>query len=174
MLEVATEVTAGDWDAAFAPEELAEAAVRAALEGAGHAEALARPGLDLEVSVLFADDDEVRRLNRDFRGKDRPTNILSFPMLGARDAARLLREGEGSHLLGDLALAFETVVREAQSEGKPVSRHVSHLLVHGTLHLLGHTHEGEAEAEAMERLEVAILERLGLPDPYAARDPAHG
>ncbi len=174
MLEVATEVLAGDWDRLIRPEAVAQRAVRAAIAGAGHAAALDRPGLDLEVSVLFADDAELQRLNRDYRGQDRPTNILAFPMLGPADAARLLGEGEGCHLLGDLALAFETVAAEAAAQGRLFAHHLTHLLVHGTLHLLGHVHEAAAEAEAMERLEARILSALGIPDPYVCGAAADG
>ncbi|MFQ3595561.1 MAG: rRNA maturation RNase YbeY [Sphingomonadaceae bacterium] len=166
MLDLAVEVAAGDWDAAGRPEALAEAAVRAALAGAGFAGALEAPGLDCEVAVLLTDDAEIQRLNRDYRGLDKPTNILSFPMLGAAEAAAALNAGQGSFLLGDLALAHETVAREAKAQGKPFAHHFQHLLVHGLLHLLGHDHEGDAEAEAMESLEREICAGLGIPDPY--------
>jgi probable rRNA maturation factor len=108
------------------------------------------------VSVLFADDDAVRALNRTFRGKDAPTNVLSFPA------------PEGFGALGDIALALETVTREAEAQGKPLKAHVTHLLAHGFLHLIGYDHESEADAERMEARERAILTRLGLPDPYEA------
>lgn len=108
------------------------------------------------VSVLFADDDAVRALNRTFRGKDAPTNVLSFPA------------PEGFGALGDIALALETVTREAEAQGKPVRAHATHLLAHGFLHLIGYDHEAEADAERMEARERAILAALGLPDPYEA------
>jgi probable rRNA maturation factor len=105
--------------------------------------------------VLLADDAALRALNRDWRGKDKPTNVLSFPA------------PQGGEMLGDIALAAETVAAEAQAQGKPFAAHMAHLLAHGFLHLLGYDHEIEAEAEAMEARERAILVSLGLPDPYA-------
>lgn len=108
------------------------------------------------LSLCLADDDAVRRLNAQFRGKDKPTNVLSFPA----------PPGFGSEL-GDVVLAFETVAREAAEQGKPFADHARHLIVHGILHLLGMDHEDGREAEAMEAKERAILARLGIPDPYA-------
>lgn len=124
--------------------------------------ACAEAGLPVaEVVVVLADDGFVRRLNRDYRGRDEPTNVLSF----AGDTSGPLVP-EAPLMLGDLVLAFETVCREAEEEGKPLAEHFSHLVVHGMLHLLGHDHEDEGEAEAMERAEVIILSRLGIDDPY--------
>jgi probable rRNA maturation factor len=126
------------------------------------AAALARPtGAPgpVTVTVLLGDDAAVRDLNRRFRGKDRPTNVLSFPAGGGP------APGAPRHL-GDIALAFETVAREAEAERKTLADHAAHLIVHGVLHLLGHDHETEADAEAMESAEVAILARLGIADPY--------
>ncbi len=172
MLDVAVEVVAPEWDARLAPEALARRAVAAALEGAGWATLIASPALDLEVSVLFADDGELQRLNRDYRGHDRPTNILSFPMLEPAALSALLASPTGSHLLGDLALGLETIAGEAAAQRKPFADHVTHLLVHGTLHLLGHDHLAEPEAEAMEALEREILARLGIADPYRPGEAA--
>jgi probable rRNA maturation factor len=163
--DIAAEVVAGDWDQHLDPETLAQGAATAALAGAGFRLA---PGLDCEISILFTDDEDVRRLNRDFRGKDRPTNILSFPMLPPDAIAPALAAPEGSLLLGDLALAYETCASEAAAQGKSLAAHVTHLVVHGVLHLLGFDHEEEAPAEAMETLERSILARLGIADPYAA------
>lgn len=106
------------------------------------------------VSVLFADDAAVRALNRTWRGKDAPTNVLSFPAPAGLGA------------VGDIALALETVVAEARDRGKPVSDHAAHLIAHGFLHLLGYDHEADADAERMEARERAIMAELGLPDPY--------
>ena len=158
--DIAVEVTvsAPNWRAHLPDaEDVAARAVRAALAGAGPAER------SLEVSVLFADDAEVRRLNRDYRGQDKPTNVLSFP---AEDETATGADA-GPRLLGDIALAFDTVAREAAAEHKALADHATHLLVHGALHLLGFGHEREAEAQRMERLEIAILGRLGIADPYA-------
>jgi probable rRNA maturation factor len=113
------------------------------------------------IGVILTGDAEQRRLNRDFRGKDAPTNVLSFPI---GDAAP-----DGPVMLGDVVLAFETVAREAGEQGKPLADHMRHLVVHGVLHLLGFDHETEGEAEIMEAREKEILAGLGVPDPY--RDP---
>lgn len=119
----------------------------------------------LEISVVLADDATVRGLNRDWRGKDAPTNVLSFAALDDEDAP--LAPG-APVLLGDIVLAFETCRAEADAQGKTLADHLSHLVVHGTLHLLGYDHEdGEDEAEDMERLETAILAGFGIADPYA-------
>jgi probable rRNA maturation factor len=129
---------------------------------AGLAVAPERPKGLVEVSVLLADDVAVQELNRTWRDKDKPTNVLSFP------AAPQPRHAEVAMPLGDVVLAYETMVRESEEQGKPLQNHLVHLLVHGTLHLVGQDHElGLAEAEAMEALEVAALATLGIPDPYA-------
>lgn len=167
MLDVDCDVVAGDWDERGIDwDALAEAAVRAAMAGAGHAAALASDGLSLEISVRLTDDAEVQRLNRDFRGKDTPTNILSFPMLEHAELANLLAADAGDALLGDLALALETLEREADEKAVSLQAHFSHLVVHGTLHLLGHDHADDASADMMERLETGILAGMGISDPY--------
>ena len=119
---------------------------------------------DGDVVILLTDDPNIRELNRNHRGKDRPTNVLSFP--AAPSAA--------PHL-GDLALAYETCAREAAEQGKSLEHHLQHLVAHGVLHLLGWDHMTEAEAEAMEGRERLILAGLGAPDPYRDRDiSSHG
>ena len=138
---------------------LAERAIQAALT---HAEASGA----LEVSLLLTDDAEQRELNRDHRGKDSATNVLSFPAGFVPPA--------GPRPLGDISLALETVVREAEEQEKTVADHLSHLLVHGTLHLIGYDHLDDTEAEEMEALEREILAGLGLADPYAGGDPLPG
>jgi len=111
-----------------------------------------------EVALLLADDAEIARLNAQFRGKDAPTNVLSFPA----------GPGEGdSGFIGDIALAAETIAREAENQGKSFDNHAAHLVVHGFLHLLGYDHGNDADAEAMEARERAILASLGISDPYA-------
>lgn len=132
-------------------EVLARSAAEAALSGAGGG-----------LSILLADDDAVRELNARFRGKNSATNVLSFPMAPNPDGH-----------LGDIALAFETCLREAGEQSKPLMHHLQHLTVHGVLHLLGHDHIGDDEAEVMEGLERVILAGLGVPDPYAAGDGDH-
>jgi probable rRNA maturation factor len=115
-----------------------------------------------EVGVVLADDPFIRRLNRDHRGKDTPTNVLSFPLEGEDAAA-----AEGRRLLlGDIVLAYRTIRREAKNEGKRIASHAAHMLVHGTLHLLGFDHERAKAARVMEGHEVRILKRLGVADPY--------
>lgn len=139
-----------------------EAFVIRAVE-AGLAVAPDSPRGALEVSVLLADDATVQDLNRTWRGKDKPTNVLSFPA-----AEQPLQPGM-ARPLGDVVLAYDTMLRESAEQSKPLSDHLAHLLVHGTLHLLGQDHEtGEAEADAMEALEIEALRTLGVPDPYAA------
>jgi len=116
---------------------------------------------NVEISVLFAGDEEAARMNEQWRGKGYAPNILSFPAPTVRD----LPGGE-ARPLGDLILAAGTVAREAEEQGKPLTSHLTHLIVHGTLHLLGFDHIEEAEAERMEATEIAILNGLGVPDPY--------
>ena len=146
----------GSWPAEAALRAAANAAVEAAVAVLEGASASQDPSLQQarELSILFTDDAAIRILNRDYRGKDQPTNVLSFPQ-------------PSGQLLGDIILAFETVEREAALAGKPLEAHMGHLIVHGFLHLLGYDHEGESEAEEMEALERAALERMGIPDPYA-------
>jgi len=115
----------------------------------------------VEISILLADDDAVRDLNRTWRGKDKPTNVLSFPVADQPLQPGLPRP------LGDVVLAYDTLVRESGEQSKRFEHHFAHLLVHGTLHLLGQDHEtGEAEADAMEALEIRALHALGVPNPY--------
>lgn len=116
-----------------------------------------------ELSVLLTDDAAQKALNRDWRGKDYATNVLSFPQIGPDEAV------EG--LLGDISLAFETLEREASELDKPFEHHFVHLLVHGMLHILGYDHETRAEALAMEAKETDIMAQLGYPDPYDGEEP---
>jgi probable rRNA maturation factor len=168
MLDVDCDIVAGAWDEGLDWAGLAAGAVGAALVGGGFAHVLEAPDLAVEVSVRLTDDADVARLNRDYRGKDRPTNILSFPMHAPDALAAMLRSKGADLLLGDLALAEETIAREAADRAIPVADHVTHLLVHGTLHLLGHDHQDDAAADRMEALETRILAGLGIADPYAA------
>ena len=128
--------------------------VRAAADAA-----LAFAGRSGSAVVLLADDDAVRELNGQFRRKDSPTNVLSFPA-----------PPNPKGLLGDVALAFGVCAAEAKAQGKPLADHLQHLVAHGVLHLVGYDHQDEAEAEAMEALERRILDSLGVADPYAERD----
>jgi probable rRNA maturation factor len=136
------------WKAIADLRQLARAALKASL-----------PAENVAVSVLFTSDDAMRKLNQAWRGKDMPTNVLSFP------SSRPAPPGEPRHV-GDIALAHGTIAAEAQDQGKSISHHTAHLLVHGALHLLGYDHETEQEAEAMEARETAILAGLGIDNPY--------
>ena len=110
---------------------------------------------------MLTDDAGIRTLNHNWRGIDKPTNVLSFP------AVALPGGGSQPRALGDIAIAYETTRREAETENKPFENHLSHLAVHGFLHLIGYDHETDGDAETMEQLERDILARLGIPDPYA-------
>ncbi|MBO9725627.1 MAG: rRNA maturation RNase YbeY [Novosphingobium sp.] len=152
------------WPATTDWADLAEAALEALVQVA--------PELDnprLLASLLFTSDEEVHVLNREWRAKDKPTNVLSFPMLERADLLDLAPDGP-PEMLGDLALAFETCAREAGEKGVPVEHHASHLIVHGLLHLAGLDHEiSDADAEAMEALETKALALIGIADPYGDR-----
>ncbi|MFA9200859.1 MAG: rRNA maturation RNase YbeY [Cypionkella sp.] len=119
----------------------------------------------LTASVLFTLDEDVRTLNREWRLKDAPTNVLSFPMMTRTELLALAPDG-GPEMLGDIALARETCEREAADKGIGIEDHAAHLLIHGLLHLSGRDHADDAEAEAMEALEVKALATLGIADPY--------
>jgi probable rRNA maturation factor len=118
-----------------------------------------------EVSVLLCDDKAIARLNAQWRGQQKPTNVLSFPAPPLQGAVP-----DEKIPLGDIAIAYETLAREAEESGKTISEHLSHLVVHGFLHLLGYDHHMDDEAERMERMERDILARIGVADPYAACD----
>lgn len=145
---------------------LCRQAVRAALDRATSAPWLA----SAEVGVLLGDDRAIRQLNARHRDTDRATNVLAFPLLDldhGRPAPGTAPGLPDPILLGDIALALETVCREAEQAGKPVGHHLYHLVVHGTLHLLGFDHQDDAGARVMEDLERAILADRAIPDPYA-------
>jgi probable rRNA maturation factor len=147
-------VEAGDWP----PEEKLHDLVVRAMSGV--LAATKTPLIpETELSLVFTDDAHVRELNRRYRDKDTATNVLSFP------AARTNPKMFGP-LLGDLVFAAETIARESAVEGLTLDHHLTHLIVHGFLHLLGYDHENEADATVMENLETAILARLGIADPY--------
>jgi probable rRNA maturation factor len=121
---------------------------------------------DAELAIMLTDDTGIRTLNSNWRGIDKPTNVLSFPAL---QPVAPQKPGDAPRMLGDIAIAYETMRREADDEGKPFNHHLSHLAVHGFLHLIGYDHETDDDAEAMERLETEILALLGIADPYADR-----
>ena len=150
------------------PPDWEEMATRASITLAQITPELANPRLS--ASLLFADDAEVHDLNREWRGKDKPTNVLSFPMLEREELLALSPEGP-PELLGDLALALETCQREADEKGISLQHHAAHLIVHGLLHLAGYDHElGPAEAREMELLEIKALAQIGIADPYGDHD----
>lgn len=163
MLEVAVQQEGGwpegNW------EDIAQKAVAEAIRQSPFADWLGR-SLSIEVSVRLTGDDEVHALNRQYRHKDKPTNVLSFPMVQPDLLEGLANSDDGEVLLGDIVLARETCAREAEEKGVDFSDHATHLIVHGTLHLLGFDHQGDSEADAMEALERSILATLGIDDPY--------
>lgn len=154
MIGVETDISE-DWDSRVDWEQLARRSVHAALAVSPHS------GLsDSEISVLFTDDEQVRTLNRTWRGKDEATNVLSFPMAAPAELA-------SAPMLGDVVLAHGVCAREATEKKVSIEAHAAHLVVHGTLHLLGYDHEqSEAAAEEMEDLERQALAELGVADPY--------
>lgn len=158
MIEIDTVIEAEAWSA-IDLAGLSEVAIRAALDHHGIASA--------EVVVMGCDDAAIARLNDEFRGRARPTNVLSWPSAerGAeRDGERPAHPREVE--LGDIAIAWETCAAEAETAGIAIDRHTTHLLVHAALHLLGYDHERAADGDLMERVEIEILAGLGLPDPY--------
>lgn len=164
---VAVTVGTAGWRTALGdPEALCREAVTAALAEAVPGQWLAAA----EVSLLLSDDAAVRRLSAGYRGHDRPTNVLSFPALELVPGRWPAQPPAEPPFLGDIVLAEETVRREACGDRWPLAAHLSHLVVHGTLHLLGYDHQAEADAVVMEDLERRILARLGLPDPYVSDD----
>ena len=115
----------------------------------------------IELAIVLSDDSAIRALNRNWRGKNAPTNVLSFP------AAAPGKARAASPYVGDIVIAYQTTAREAAAEGKPFNHHLAHLAIHGFLHLLGYDHDNDRDAQKMERLERRILKRLAIPDPYA-------
>ena len=165
MLDVETAVGPG-WDDEEAWADLARRAVRAGLSVSPFADLIDKQ-VSVEVAVKLSDDEEVQGLNASYRGKDKPTNVLSFPMVQPDLLQSLENSDDGEALLGDIILALETCRTEAGDKDVSLERHVTHLIAHGTLHLLGYDHQNEAEAERMEELEVKALASLGLGNPYS-------
>nr|WP_237392467.1 rRNA maturation RNase YbeY [Aurantiacibacter rhizosphaerae] len=147
----------GEWHALA--ERVANAAQQVAPE-------LANPRL--VASLLFTSDDRIHELNREWRQRDKPTNVLSFPMLERTDLVHLDPDDGPPEMLGDIALAHETCAREAEAKGAALQDHAAHLILHGFLHLAGHDHEvSEADADKMEALEIKALALLGIDNPYS-------
>ena len=143
------------WEADPAAEQTVRDAIAAAAATLSTA--------DNEVSILLTDDKAIRLLNREWRGIDKPTNVLSFPAATTKASVRL-------PLFGDIVIAYETLKRECDDEGRIFLHHLAHLTVHGFLHLIGYDHQVEAQAEKMEGLESKIMMRMQMPDPHLARD----
>jgi probable rRNA maturation factor len=152
-----------DWD------QIARRAVETAIAHSPYADFAAAPAL-YEVAVKLTSDEEVHALNRAYRDKDRPTNVLSFPMVQDDLLQATANTDDGEVLLGDIVLAEGVCAAEAADKGISVVDHATHLIVHGTFHLLGYDHMDDNEAEAMEALEIAALQTMGLSDPYGDRD----
>lgn len=163
FLDVAVRLDADGWRRGLATAEAVAARAATAAFGAAFGAGFdgVSPGSPVEISIQLSDDAQVRGLNRDWRDKNTATNVLSFPAL---------EEGTGpvgaEVLLGDVVVAFETTEAEAKEEGKSLADHLSHLVVHGTLHLMGFDHISDNEADIMEALETRILAELGIADPY--------
>ena len=168
MLEVGVQAEPGwpdlDWTA------ISARAAPAAIAQTPHGE-LATADAVIEIAVRLTSDDEVHQLNRQYRDKDKPTKVLSFPMIEP-DLIDVITQNsdDGEVLLGDIVLAHGVCAAEAADKGITVEQHATHLIVHGVLHLLGYDHQGDSEAEAMESMERAALETLGIPDPYLVRE----
>lgn len=163
---VETVIEDARWEA-FGLSALAERAARAALAGVG------LPNAGFTISLMGCDDARIAVLNADFRGKPQPTNVLSWPsdergaeFVGEAPEPPEPGDPEDPESLGDIAIAYETCAREAEEQGKPMADHVTHLIVHGVLHLLGYDHIEDEDAAVMEALEVRILASLGVSDPY--------
>lgn len=164
MLEVAIEAD-GEWDSSTGWDELARAAAAAAIAESAFPQ-LNDSERTVELSIRLAGDNEVHTLNSEWRGKDEPTNVLSFPMAEIDELAEARSPGP-ELMLGDIILARGVCVAEAEEKAIPIEDHAAHLMVHGTLHLLGYDHMDEKSAGDMEAREVRALARMGIADPYS-------
>ena len=163
MLEIAIDADP-EWDSSSGCERLVRDAAEAAIAESAFPQ-LATSERQVELSVRLTGDEQVRALNGEWRGKDKPTNVLSFPQLDAGDLKHIADRGP-ELMLGDIVLARGTCAREAEEKQIPLLDHAAHLVVHGTLHLLGYDHHDEVSAEDMESREVRALVRLGIAHPY--------
>lgn len=164
-VSLAIAVEAGEWGDVEAIEALAEAALAAAVRDLADREGQPFPEEPPEVSLVLADDAMMAAINSQWRNQPKPTNVLSFP------AFPLAPGGQPGPMLGDIILARETIEREAADLGKPVDEHITHLIVHGFLHLFGYDHIENSDAEKMEAIETRILTSLDLSDPYGDTEP---
>jgi probable rRNA maturation factor len=165
MLEVELDQS-DDWNGDQDWQKLADRAVEQAFAVSSHGH-LANAPFTLSLSICLSNNAEVQTFNAQYRGKDKPTNVLSFPMMDVTELDALANTDDGEVLLGDMILAFETCAAEAREKGISLADHVTHLIVHGTLHLLGLDHIDDIQAEHMEALEVKALASLGLDNPYS-------
>lgn len=162
-----TELSASpEWENERDWTDLAARASNAAITASSHADLLSR-NFALEISVKLSNNSEVQSLNKAYRSKDKPTNVLSFPQIQPDLLETLANTDDGEALLGDIILAFETCLEEASAKNISFSDHISHLIVHGSLHLLGYDHENEIDAGLMENCEINALATLGIANPYA-------
>jgi len=166
MLDIAIEADP-EWDSSSRWETLVRSAAEAAVAESAFPQ-LTKSERPVELSIRLTSDSEVKALNARWRGKDKPTNVLSFPQLEPEELDSIAPGPE--LMLGDIVLARGVCEREAQDKGVSLEEHATHLLVHGTLHLLGYDHQDDGSAEDMESREVRALERLGISDPYEVRD----
>ncbi|MGK2911905.1 MAG: rRNA maturation RNase YbeY [Sphingobium sp.] len=166
MLDVALINEGNDWPTGVDWEKLALDAVAAAIRHSPNAHYETQSTL-YEIAVKLTDDKEVQTLNRDYRQKDKPTNVLSFPMVQSDLLEAMANTDDGEVLLGDIVLAAGVCIGEAADKGISVADHAAHLIVHGTFHLLGFDHMETVDAEAMEALEIRTLASMGLGDPYS-------
>ncbi len=165
MLDIQISIEEGPWPSEEDLQSLSERVLGSAADFLKREEKQPFPKEAPEVSLVFTDDASIRAINAEWRAQDKPTNVLSFP------AFPLTPGKKPGPMLGDIILAHETLVREAKDLGKPFDEHLTHLLVHGFLHLFGYDHLEDDEAERMESLETRILAGLGLSDPYGDSDP---
>ncbi|MGZ9096710.1 MAG: rRNA maturation RNase YbeY [Micavibrio sp.] len=166
MINVDISIETPSWESACPDyESLVQKAIDAVFTQSPVARDLLQKGIEPDISVVLADDAAVQTLNRDYRNKDKPTNVLSFAQLDS-EAGWIAPDQPGPCALGDLVLAYETVLRESQEGEKPFESHFIHLIVHGTLHLLGYDHIDDVEAETMESLEIQILKSMYIENPY--------
>ena len=150
------------WEDISGIESLVLTSVRTAMDNAIRPKKI--EGKKLEISILLANDDLIHILNREYREKDKPTNILTFAALDSEEPL-----GPDIVSLGDVVLSYQTIAREAKEQGIFLQDHITHLVVHGTLHLLGYDHKNEDDATNMETLEIRILEKLGVQNPYTQK-----
>lgn len=163
MLEIALDAD-GEWDSSRSWDKLAWKAAEAAIAESDYPD-LVSDDRRVEISVTLTGDDAVRQLNAKWRGKDKPTNVLSFPMADEQDFS-IASVVEAELLLGDIIIAHGVCEAEAADKGVTLEDHAAHLIVHGTLHLLGYDHHDDKQAEDMEAREIRALDRLGIANPY--------